>query len=58
MYGNDVRVYSLNERIDDNFKLEIKAYIDVFKVTKNREYAIGFITVVTLIISDIAPMES
>lgn len=54
MYGKDVRVYSLKDRIDDNFKLEIKGYIDVFKVIKNREYALGFITSATLFLSDLA----
>lgn len=54
MYGKDVRVYSLKDRIDDNFKLEIKGYIDVFKVIKNREYALGFITLATLFLSDLA----
>lgn len=54
MYGKDVRVYSLKDRIDDNFRLEIKGYIDVFKVIKNREYALGFITLATLFLSDLA----
>ena len=54
MYGKDVRVYSLKDRIDDNFRLEIKGYIDVFKVIKNREYALGFITLTTLFLSDLA----
>lgn len=53
MYGKDVRVYSLKDRIDDNFRLEIKGYIDVFKVIKNREYALGFITLATLFLSDL-----
>lgn len=54
MYGKDVRVYSLKDRIDDNFRLEIKGYIDVFKVIKNREYALGFTTLATLFLSDLA----
>lgn len=53
-YGKDVRLYDLKERIKGNFKLEIKGYIDVFRVIKNKEYALGFITLVTLFVSDVA----
>lgn len=53
MYGKDVRVYSLKERINDNFKLEIKGYIDVFRVIKNREYALGFSALATMFLSDL-----
>lgn len=52
-YGKDVRLYDLNERILDNFNIEIKGYIDVFKLIKNREYALGFIALLTLLVSDI-----
>ena len=52
-YGKDVRLYDLKERILDNFNREIKGYIDVFKLIKNREYAFGFISLFTLLISDI-----
>jgi len=51
-YGKDVRLYDLKERILDNFNLEIKGYVDVFKLIKNREYALGFITLLTLLVSD------
>lgn len=53
-YGKDVRLYDLKERILDNFKLEIKGYVDVFKLVKNREYALGFISLMTLLVSDLA----
>lgn len=53
-YGKDVRLYDLKERILDNFNLEIKGYVDVFRIIKNREYALGFITLLTLMMSDIA----
>lgn len=53
-YGKDVRLYDLKERILDNFNLEIKGYVDVFKIIKNREYALGFITLLTLLVSDAA----
>ena len=53
-YGKDVRLYDLKERILDNFNIEIKGYVDIFKLIKNREYALGFLTLFTLLISDIA----
>lgn len=53
-YGKDIRLYDLKDRILDNFNIEIKGYVDVFKLVKNREYALGFITLITLLISDIA----
>lgn len=53
-YGKDVRLYDLKERILDNFNLEIKGYVDVHKIIKNREYALGFATLFTLLVSDIA----
>lgn len=53
-YGKDVRLYDLKERIHDNFNLEIKGYVDVVKLIRNKEYALGFITLFTLLISDIA----
>lgn len=53
-YGKDVRVYDLKGRILDNFKIQIKGYSDVFRAIKNREYALGFITLATLLLSDAA----
>jgi ABC-type multidrug transport system fused ATPase/permease subunit len=53
-YGKDVRIYDMKDRISDNFKAEIKGYVDVFRVIKNKEYALGFITLMTLLVSDIA----
>lgn len=53
-YGKDVRVYSLSNRVTENFKAAIKGYTDVFRVIKNREYAYGFLTLATLLVSDLA----
>ncbi|NLJ97535.1 MAG: ABC transporter ATP-binding protein [Clostridiales bacterium] len=52
-YGKDVRLYDLKERILDNFNTEIKGYIGAFKLIKNREYALGFLSLLTLLLSDI-----
>ena len=51
-YGKDVRIYDLKDRILDNFNFEIKGYLDVFKLIKNKEYLLSFITLLTLLISD------
>ncbi len=51
-YGKDVRIYDLKDRIIDNFNFEIKGYLDVFKLIKNKEYYLSFITLLTLLISD------
>ena len=53
-YGKDVRVYDLKGRILDNFNVQIKGYSDVFCAIKNREYALGFIALATLLVSDAA----
>ncbi|MGI6150387.1 MAG: ABC transporter ATP-binding protein [Christensenellales bacterium] len=53
-YGKDVRVYDLKARILSNFKVQIKGYSDVFRAIKNREYALGFLTLATLLVSDAA----
>lgn len=51
-FGKDIRVYNLKNRILDNYSKEIKAYVAVHKKIKNREYALGFIALLTLLISD------
>lgn len=53
-FGKDIRMYDLKTRILDNFKKEISGYIDIFKVIKNKEYLLGFLSLLTLIIADIA----
>lgn len=52
-FGKDIRVYDLKSRILSNFKKEISGYIDIFKVIKNKEYLLGFLSLFTLIIADI-----
>lgn len=51
-YGKDIRVYSFKGRILDNYNKEIKGYIDIHKKIKNKEYALGFIGLAALLISD------
>jgi len=53
-YGKDVRMYDLKARILDNFRTQIKGYRDVFAAIKNKEYALGFLTLLTLLVSDVA----
>lgn len=53
-HGKDIRLYDLKNRIIDNFRLAIKGYIDVLKAIKNREYRLGFLSLLTLLASDAA----
>ncbi len=51
-FGKDIRVYSFKDRILDNYNKEIKGYVGIHKKIKNKEYALGFIGLVSLLISD------
>lgn len=53
-YGKDIRLYSLKHRITENLKKEISCYINTYKLIKRREFALGFISLFTLLVSDIA----
>ncbi|MDD4125320.1 MAG: ABC transporter ATP-binding protein [Eubacteriales bacterium] len=51
-YGKDIRLYDLKYRITENLKKEIECYINTYRIIRNREYALGFISLLTLVISD------
>ena len=53
-FGKDIRLYDLKERITDNFKKAIQGYSDILKAIKNREYFLGFFSLLTLFLSDAA----
>ncbi|HOP12188.1 MAG TPA: ABC transporter ATP-binding protein [Oscillospiraceae bacterium] len=53
-YGKDIRLYNFRDRISKNFETEIRGYTDVWRSIKNREYALGFLGLLTLLISDVA----
>lgn len=52
-FGKDIRVYNLKNRILDNYNKEIEGYVAVNKRIKNKEYALGFLALFTLLVSDI-----
>ena len=53
-YGKDLRLYNLKDRLLDNYKLEIKGYTGVLTLIKNKEYALSFLSLFTLFLSDLA----
>lgn len=52
-YGKDIRIYNFKDRILNNYSKEISNYIDIFKKIKNKEYALGFVGLLTLLISNV-----
>lgn len=51
-YGKDIRIYNLKDRILNNYKSEIESYVNIHKSIKNKEYKLGFLGLITLLISD------
>lgn len=52
-YGKDIRIYSLKDRVLNNYIKEILGYINVHRQIKSREYKLGFLGLLTLLISDL-----
>lgn len=51
-YGKDIRLYSLKPRILSNYMNEIKEFIKVEGKIANREYALSFLGLAALLLSD------
>lgn len=51
-YGKDIRLYGLKARVLENFQLEIRGYLDIVRLIGNREYALGFCSLLTLLAAD------
>lgn len=51
-YGKDIRLYEFQDRIINNYDYEIKSYVSVYKKIKNKEYLLGFIDLLFVLISD------
>ncbi|NLX61507.1 MAG: ABC transporter ATP-binding protein [Tissierellia bacterium] len=51
-YGKDIRIYDLKDRVLNNYKREIEAYVNMHRQIKNKEYKLGFLGLITLLISD------
>ena len=52
-YGKDIRIFNLRERIMANYQEEINAYLVLFAKIRNREYALGFLSLFTLFVSNV-----
>ena len=51
-YGKDIRIYDFKNRILDNYSNEINDYVNIFKKIRNKEYTLGFLGLLALLISD------
>lgn len=52
-YGKDIRIFNLRDRIMENYQEEINAYLVLFAKIRNREYALGFLSLFTLFVSNV-----
>lgn len=52
-FGKDIRIFNLRERIMANYQEEINAYLVLFAKIRNREYVLGFLSILTLLISNV-----
>ena len=51
-YGKDIRIYSLKDRILANYRDEIDKFLHIKKLIANKEFILGFLSLLTLLISD------
>ena len=51
-FGKDIRIYNFKDRIINNFDKEITAFVNIHKQIKSKEYALGFLGLASLLISD------
>lgn len=51
-YGKEIRLYGLKEQILGNYKREIDKYIDLYRLIANKEFFVGFVGLLTLLISN------
>ncbi len=52
-FGKDIRIFDLRDRILKNYKQEIRAYSAVRALIENKKFALGFLSLVTLLISNV-----
>lgn len=53
-FGKDIRIFNFRERIIANYKKEIEAFTGVLKMVENRRFALGFLGIFTLILTNVA----
>ncbi|QSX04746.1 ABC transporter ATP-binding protein [Sedimentibacter sp. zth1] len=51
-FGKDIRVYNFKDRIIKNYDEEINGFVRINKMIKNREFFLGFLSLISLLISD------
>lgn len=51
-YGKDIRLYELQDKVINSYNIEIKSYISVFKKIRNKEYLLGFLDLIFVLLSD------
>lgn len=52
-YGKDIRIFNLRNRVMDNYQEEINAFLKLFGQIRNREYLLGLLGIVTLLITNV-----
>ena len=52
-YGKDIRIYGFKNRILHNYNKEIESFVKLHKLIKDREYKLGFLGLLTLLLSEI-----
>lgn len=52
-YGKDIRIFGFKNRILNNYSKEIESFVNLHKLIKNREYKLGFLGLLTLLISEV-----
>lgn len=53
-YGKDIRLYHLQPKIEKRYHLEINNYLKIIKRIKNKEYRLGFVDLIFVLLSDLA----
>ncbi len=53
-FGKDIRIFDLRDRILKNYKTEIRAYAGIRAMIANRKFALGFLSLFTLLLTNVA----
>ena len=52
-FGKDIRIFDLRQRILDNYKSEINAYVGVKRMLANKKYWLGGASLLTLLLTNV-----
>lgn len=52
-FGKDIRIFNFRDRVISNYKNEINVYTAINQKIANREYAYGFVSLATLLITNV-----